>query len=53
MYCLQWEYGASFSQRRSPFSNKPGGGPHQGWRDCGLQDRGQRDPNSTQGAEDS
>lgn len=45
---LQWQYGASFPQRRSAVFNQSGGGSHQSRRDCGLQDRRQGDPNSTQ-----
>lgn len=51
-HSFQWEYGASFPQRRPAVSDQPGGGSHQSRRDCRLQDRGQRDPNSTQSTKD-
>lgn len=45
---LQWQYGASFPQRRSAVFDQSGRGSHQSRRDCGLQNRRQGDPNSTQ-----
>lgn len=45
---LQWQYGASFPQRRSAVFDQSSRGSHQSRRDCGLQDRRQGDPNSTQ-----
>lgn len=49
---LQRQYGASFPQRWSALFDQSGRGPHQSWRDCGLQDRRQGDPNSTQSTKD-
>lgn len=52
-FVFQWKYGASFPQRRPLVSDQPGRGSNQSWRDCCLQDRRQRDPNSTQSTKDS
>lgn len=50
---FQWQYGASFPQRRPPLPHQPRGGPHPGGRDRGLQDRRPGDPYSTQSLKDS
>lgn len=49
---LQWQYGASFPQRRSPLSDQPSRRSHQSRWDCRLQDRRQRDPNRPQSTKD-
>lgn len=51
-HSFQWEYGASLPQRRPAVSDQPGRRSHQSRRDRCLQDRGQRDPNSTQSTKD-